>query len=101
MGRLVATILGIVLAAGTGLLVGYLQWGKQVTQAERVEQRLQSTASELTSLRDQKQQLEQRVDQLSKEEQRLAQENEILRKQQSTERLLGGQGGELPALPPK
>jgi len=101
MGRLVVTLLGIVLAAGGGLLVGYLQWGKQVTQVEHVEQRLQSTTSELTNLRDQKQQLEQRVEQLSKEEQRLAQENEILRTQQTTERLQSGKGGELPALPPK
>jgi len=38
---------------------------------------------------------------VSKEQERLAQENELLRKQETTQRLLTGQGGELPERPPK
>jgi hypothetical protein len=52
-------------------------------------------------LREEKQELQQRLEQLSKEQERLAQENEILRKQQTTEQLLTGKGGELPAHPLK
>ncbi len=99
--RWVITVIVVLLAAATGLFVGYVRWGTQATRVERVEQRLESTTSEATTLRTEKEQLEQRLEQVSKEQERLAQENEILRKQQTTERLLGGQGGALPELPPK
>ncbi len=101
MGRWAAILFGITLAAGVGLLAGYVRWGTQATHIERVEERLQATTSELTSLREQKQQLEEKVEQVSKEQERLAQENEILRQQHTTEQLVGGQGGELPERPPK
>ena len=37
--------------------------------------------------------------QVSKEQERLTQEDEILREQQGTDQILTGKGGELPALP--
>ncbi len=101
MVRWIAIFCGVLLAAGLGLWVGYVRWGKQAAQVERVEQRLQTLTSEATSLRDQKQDLEQRLEQISKEQERLARENDILRQQRTTEQLVTGQGGELPALPPK
>jgi uncharacterized protein HemX len=99
--RWFAIAVAVLLAAGLGLLAGYTRWGTQVPQTERVEQRLQTTDSELLTLRQQKEELEQRLQQVNKEQERLAQENEILRQQRTTEQLLGGAGGELPARPPK
>ena len=94
-------IVGILVAAIAGLLVGYARWGTVAARSTRVEQQLHATESEATALRTQNQDLAQRLDQVTKEQQRLAQENEILRKQDTTERLLSGQKGELPELPPK
>jgi len=99
--RLVVTVVTVLLAAAAGLFLGYVRWGRDVTHGERVEQRLESTASEASTLRTEKAELEQRLQQITKEQERLAQENEILRKQYTTERLLGAQGGALPELPPK
>jgi TolA-binding protein len=101
MGRGVAITLFILLAAAAGFFAGYARWGKEAAQVQQVEQRLETTHSEVTTLRDQKQDLEQRLQQVTKEQERLAQENEVLRKQQTTEQLVTGKGGELPALPPK
>ncbi|MFI5364695.1 MAG: hypothetical protein ACHQ4J_03645 [Candidatus Binatia bacterium] len=101
MGRWVAIITLALLAAAAGFFAGYARWGKQAAQVEQVEQRLEATHSEVTTLHDQKQDLEQRLLEVTKEQERLAQENEILRKQQTTEQLVTGKGGELPALPPK
>ena len=101
MFRWVAVLVAFVAAAGLGLVAGYLRWGRPATQLEHVEQRLQTTNSELTAARGEKQQLEQRLEQVQKEQERLAHENEILHQQRTTEQLLGGQGGELPELPPK
>jgi len=101
MGRRVAIMAGILLAAAAGYLVGYVRFHPQSTLTQRVESRLQETKSELSSWREEKQELQQRIEQLSKEEERLAQENEILRKQQTADQLLTGKGGELPAHPLK
>lgn len=101
MGRWIVIIALILLAAAAGFLAGYARWGKEAAQVEQVEQRLEVTHSEVTTLDNQKQDLEQRLQEVTKEQQRLAQENEILRKQQTTEQLVTGKGGELPALPPK
>ena len=101
MARTVIVISAILVGAGIGLLVGYVQWGKAGSNVQHVEQRLQESTSEADALRQQKQELEQRVKQLSQEQERLAQENEILRKQETTQALLSGKGGELPERPPK
>lgn len=101
MGRWLAIIAGILLAAAAGYLVGSSRSGRQSVQTQRVESRLEETKSELTSVREQKQDLEDRLQQVTKEQERLAQENEILRKQATTEQLLTGKGGELPAQPLK
>ena len=98
MGRWIATIIVVLLAAAAGFFVGYARRDKQ---ASEVEHRLEATHAEVTTLHDEKQELEQRLQEVTKEQERLAQENEILRKQQTTEQLLTGKGGELPALPPK
>ena len=101
MGRWLAIIVGIVLAAAAGYLVGLRRPSSQSGPAQRLETRLEETRSEVTTLREQKQELQQRLDQVTKEQERLAQENEILRKQQTSEQLLRGPGGELPERPPK
>ena len=99
--RGLAIAVAVLLAAGAGLLAGYSLWGRPVAPTGRVEPRVQAESSELTILRQQKEELEQRLQQVNKEQERLAQENEILRKEHTTEQLLSGQGGELPARPPK
>jgi TolA-binding protein len=101
MTRWLLAFAAIVLGAAAGVIVGYWQWGTQTAHVERVEQRLAAVKSEAANEHAQAEQLEQRLQQVLKEQERLAQENEILRKQQTTERLLGGAPGELPALPPK
>ena len=101
MGRWIATITGILLAAAAGYLVGSRGPGTQSTKTQRFESRLQETRSELTELREQKQELQERLNQVTKEQERLAQENEILRKREITDELLHGGGGELPAQPLK
>jgi uncharacterized membrane-anchored protein YhcB (DUF1043 family) len=101
MGRWVATLLGIILAGAVGYFVGHLAPAEKQEQTTQVETRLEDTMAELAKLRDDNRELQQRFDQVTKEQERLAQENEILRKQQTTERLTTEQGGELPARPPK
>jgi TolA-binding protein len=101
MGRWVAIVAAILLAAAAGYLVGTVRSGRQSVQTQRVESRLEETKSDLTTLREQKQELQDRLEQVTKEQERLAQENEILRKQQTTDQLLTGKGGELPAQPLK
>jgi predicted nuclease with TOPRIM domain len=101
MARWMAVIVAVAIAAGAGLLAGYIRWGTEATQAQRLQQRLQVTDAEAAALRDQKQQLEEKVEQVTKEQERLAQENEALRKEYTTQQLLTGQGSELPARPPK
>jgi hypothetical protein len=99
--RWVITAVAVVLAAAAGLFLGYVRWGTEVTHSQRAERRVESTGAEAAVLRTENEQLEQRLGQVLKEQERLAQENEILRKQQTTERILGGPGGPLPDLPPK
>lgn len=99
--RAVAIVLGILIAAGVGLMIGYARWGHPAAEVSRVEQQLQEASNEAAALREQRHDLEQRLEQVTKEQERLAQENEILRKQRTTEQILSGQGGELPTLPPK
>lgn len=101
MARWIAVTLMVVLAAGVGFLSGYVWWGTAATRVERLQQQTQTTDSEVAALRDQNRQLEERVQQVTKEQERLAQENETLRKEQTKQQLLTGQGGELPARPPK
>jgi predicted nuclease with TOPRIM domain len=101
MTRWVAVIVAVAIAAGAGLLAGYIRWGMEATQVQRLQQRLHETDAEAAALREQKQQLQEKVEQVAKEQERLAQENETLRKEYTTQQLVTGQGGELPARPPK
>ncbi len=101
MGRWILAIVAVLIAAGIGLVVGYVRWGTEAVHVERLQQQLQVRDSEATTLREQKRELEQRVEQVTREQERLAQENESLRKEQTKEQLLTGQGGELPPRPPK
>lgn len=101
MGRWVAIIICVLLAGVAGYVLGHLRPSNQPTATQRVETRLEETKSEVSTLREQKQDLEERLEQVTKEQERLAHENEVLRKQQTTEQLLTGRGGELPAQPLK
>ncbi len=101
MGRWILAIVAVLVAAGIGLVVGYVRWGTEAVHVQRLQQQLQVRDSEATTLREQKRELEQRVEQVTREQERLAQENESLRKEQTKEQLLTGQGGELPPRPPK
>ena len=101
MGRWIAIVAGMLLAAAAGYFAGSRGPGSQSTQTQRFESRLQETRSELTELREQKQELQERLNQVTKEQERLAQENEILRKREVTDELLHGGGGALPAQPLK
>ncbi len=101
MGRWILAIVAVLIAAGIGLVVGYVRWGTEAVHVERLQQQLQVSDAEATALREQKRELEQRVEQVTHEQERLALENESLRKEQTKEQLLTGQGGELPPRPPK
>ena len=101
MGRVIAIIAAVLLAAAAGYFAGTWRTPARSTQTQHVESRLAETKSELTSLREEKQELQQRLEQVGKEQERLVQENEALRKQQVTNQLLTGKGGELPAQPLK
>jgi hypothetical protein len=101
VGRWAAVIVAILIAAGAGLLAGYVRWGSErPALVESAEPPRSTTESELTTLRAQNRELQARIEQVTREQERLAQENEILHKQQATEQVLGTPG-ELPALPPK
>ncbi|HEX7408786.1 MAG TPA: hypothetical protein VF515_14190 [Candidatus Binatia bacterium] len=101
MARWVVIIGAVAVAAAVGFLAGYVHWASQVTQLQQLQRRAQSSDSEEAALRSEKQQLEERIDQITKEQERLAQENETLRKERTKQQLLMGQEGELPARPPK
>lgn len=101
MVRWIAVIVLIGLAAGLGFLGGYAWRDVAPPRGAQSQQQLSTTTEELSTLRDQKRQLEERVEQVTKEQERLAEENEALRKEQTKQQLLTGQGGELPARPPK
>ena len=101
MTRWVVGIVAIAVAAGIGFFTGYLYWSSKSPQVPQLERRVQSEDSDASALRAEKRQLEERVEQITKEQERLAQENETLRREQTRQQLLTGQGGELPARPPK
>jgi TolA-binding protein len=101
MVRWIVTLAAIALAASLGFLAGFARWGTQAHQIGPLEQRLEALNSEATTLRNQKLDLEQRLEQTSKEQERLARENDLLHQQRTTESLITGRGGELPAQPPK
>jgi peptidoglycan hydrolase CwlO-like protein len=101
MTRWVVRVVAFVLATGIGFLIGYVYSNRTAPQVQRLEQRVQSENSEVSALQNETRQLQQQIEQITKEQERLAQENETLRKAQTTQQLLTGQGGELPARPPK
>ena len=101
MARWIAVIVAVAIAAAVGLLAGYARWGTQAVQVQRVQQRLEATDAEATALRDEKRQLEDKLEQLTMQLERLEPENPTLLKEYSTHHLLTGQGAELPARPPK
>ena len=100
MGRWATVILAILVAAAAGYFVGHVR-SSAPPQVQRIESRLEAAQGDATTLRQEKQKLQERSDQVTKEQERLAQENEILRKQQVTDQILTGRGGELPAQPLK
>ncbi len=99
--RWFATTLAVLAAAAAGFLAGYTRSGTRTDSGSPIEHRSATMDSELATLRAQKEDLEQRLEQVTKEQERLAQENEILHKQRATEQILGQSGAALPALPPK
>jgi uncharacterized protein HemX len=101
MIRWIATIIAVAAAAGAGFLAGYTHWAGEANRAEQLQRRVQLEDSETAALRTEKRDLEERLGQVAKEQERLAQENEALRKEQTKQQLLTGQGGDLPVLPPK
>jgi prefoldin subunit 5 len=101
MVRWLVAIAAIVVGVAAGVLVGYWQWGAEAAHVERVEQRIDAVKSEAANANAHADQLEQHLQEVLKEQERLAQENEILRKQQTSQGILGGAKGELPTLPPK
>jgi Flp pilus assembly protein TadB len=101
MIRWIATIIVVAAAAGAGFLAGYMHWAGEANHAEQLQRRVQLEDSETAALRTEKRDLEERIEQIMKEQERLAQDNESLRKEQTKQQLLTGQGGNLPVLPPK
>lgn len=101
MARWIVAIIAVAVAAGAGFLAGYVHWGRQASQVEQLQRLMQSEDSEASALRTEKRQLEERIEQVAKEQERLARENEVLRKEETKQQLLGGPGGTLPVLPPK
>ena len=81
-------------------MAGYVRWSAPRPFTESLEPQRSSSDAEVAALRAQNRELQTRLEQVTREQERLAQENEVLRKQQATEQLLGTPG-ELPALPPK
>ena len=96
MLRWFAITLAFVAAVGVGLLLGHARWGRPSTPVEQTIKRSALDASEAAPLRAENQQLRERVESLTKEQERLAQQNDILRQQQATQEVLGGSGHELP-----
>jgi proteasome assembly chaperone (PAC2) family protein len=93
------TLAGIV----AGIAVGYWLWGQAAHRLPAADEHAHALERDLDALQTKAKDMEQRVDQVSREEERLAQENAILRTERTTEQLLGGQGagGPTPTLPPK
>ncbi len=91
----------MVAAAGAGLVGGYLRWGRSPTTIQPPPGRVGAPALGDAAAQREKDALEQRLQQVLKEQERLARENELLRQQRVTQQLLGGTPGPLPDLPPK
>lgn len=101
MMRWIFIIIAVAAAAGAGFFVGYLHRAGETTHAEQPQRRVQMEDAATAALRTEKRELEERIEQIAKEQERLAQENEVLRKEQTKQQLLTGEGGNLPVLPPK
>ena len=101
MMRWVITAIAVAAAAGAGFFAGHMRYAGTAKQATQLEQRPWQEDPETATLRAEKRELEERLQQVAKEQERLAQENESLRKEYSKQQLLTGQGGNLPVLPPK
>jgi enterochelin esterase-like enzyme len=101
MGRWAAGIVALRLAAAAGYVVGHLCSGTPSSQTQRLESRPEETNVEVTILRTDRRGLRGRLEQVAKEQERLAQENEALRTQQVIDQILTGRGSELPERPLK
>lgn len=104
MGRAFGVVFAVLLAGGLGLGAGFWLWGRQAERVPSLEQRAQSLQAETDSLQSRVQDLEHRLDLVTKEQERLAQENTLLREQLGTDRLLGATpvpGAPTPTLVPK
>lgn len=101
MTRWVVGLVTAAIASGIGFFTGYLYSSRTVPQVQQLERRVQSEESDVSALRTEKRQLQEQIEQITKEQERLAQENEALRREQTKQQILTGQGGELPARPPK
>lgn len=101
MLRWLSVLGAIIAAAGVGLVAGYLRWGRPPALIQQPPARLSAPGADEAVTQREKQALEQRLQQVLKEQERLARENELLRQQRATEQLLGGTPRPLPDLPPK
>lgn len=106
MSRWLAALLAVVFAAAAGVGGGYFLWGRRAERLRQAETRLRGVESEVATLQAAKRDLEGRVQQLTKEEERLAAENELLRRDQTTQQLQSEPAGPgtprpSPTLPPK
>ncbi len=105
MGRWLVALMAVAVAGAAGLAVGFWLWGQSAQRLPSVESRAESLQREVSVLEAKGQDLERRVEQITREQERLAQENALLRTQRTTEQLLSeqsaGQPTPLPTLPPK
>jgi len=101
MTRWAIGLVAAVLAAGIGFVAGYVYSSQAAPQIQQLERRAHFEESEVSTLRTEKRQLQEQIEQITREQERLAQENETLRREQTKQQLLTGEGGELPARPPK
>ena len=101
MTRWVVGLVTAAIAAGIGFFTGHLYSSRTAPQMQQLERRAQSEDSEVSALRAEKRQLQEQIEQITKEQERLAQENETLRRDHTKQQLLTGEGGDLPARPPK
>ena len=101
MLRWLGILAAVLAAAGAGLVAGYIRWGRPTAPIQQPPARVNASAADEAATRHEKDALEQRLQQVLKEQERLAQENQILRQQRTTDQLLGGTPRPLPELPPK
>jgi uncharacterized protein HemX len=104
MGRAIGIIVAVVFAAAAGIAAGFWLWGRSAQRVPTLEQRAHFLQSESSALQSRVEDFERRLDLVTKEQERLAQENTLLRQQLGSERLLGATpvpGAPTPTLPPK